>query len=149
MFSFIECTRVSSSLKRHVCNLQEGQHLEDLYERERSYAQNSSTTSTVAWQGLEGRSMPYIHIIVSGCLLTSGDHCIPHQCISFLMQVTLVSVRVQEKKRKEKVTLFSNHKGSLLRQQPGAMILGHSTKGSQGAYPDCQQVWCMHGAGPR
>ncbi len=32
----------------------------------------------------------------------------------------------KEKKRKEKFTLFSDHTGSLLRRQPGAMTIGHS-----------------------
>jgi len=36
---------------------------------------------------------------------------------------------IQEKKRKEKFTLFSDHNGSLLRRQPGAMTIGHSPKG--------------------
>jgi len=36
-----------------------------------------------------------------------------------------------EKKRKEKFTLFSDHNGSLLRRQPGAMTIGHSPKGKE------------------
>ena len=36
---------------------------------------------------------------------------------------------VREKKRKEKFMLFSDHNGSLLRRQPGAMTIGHSPKG--------------------
>jgi len=37
----------------------------------------------------------------------------------------------KEKKRKEKFTLFSDHNGSLLRRQPGAMTIGHSPKGKE------------------
>jgi hypothetical protein len=33
--------------------------------------------------------------------------------------------------RKEKFTLFSDHNGSLLRRQPGAMTIGHSPKGKE------------------
>ncbi len=33
------------------------------------------------------------------------------------------------RERKEKFTLLSNHNGSLLRRQPGAMTIGHSPKG--------------------
>ncbi len=36
-----------------------------------------------------------------------------------------------EKKSKEKFTLFSDHNGSLLRRQPGAMTIGHSPKGKE------------------
>jgi len=36
-----------------------------------------------------------------------------------------------EKKSKEKFTLFSDHNGSLLRRQPGAMNIGHSPKGKE------------------
>ncbi len=35
------------------------------------------------------------------------------------------------KKRKENFTLFSDHNGSLLRRQPGAMTIGHSPKGKE------------------
>ena len=35
----------------------------------------------------------------------------------------------KEKKRKEKSMLLSDHNGSLLRRQPGAMTIGHSPKG--------------------
>jgi len=33
--------------------------------------------------------------------------------------------------KKEKFTLFSDHNGSLLRRQPGAMTIGHSPKGKE------------------
>ncbi len=36
---------------------------------------------------------------------------------------------VWSRKRKEKITLFSDHNGSLLRRQPRAMTIGHSPKG--------------------
>ena len=35
------------------------------------------------------------------------------------------------KKEKEKFTLFSDHNGSLLRRQPGAMTIGHNPKGKE------------------
>lgn len=35
------------------------------------------------------------------------------------------------KERKEKFTLFGDHNGSLLRQQPGAMTRDHSPKGKE------------------
>ena len=33
--------------------------------------------------------------------------------------------------KKKKKTLFSDHNGSLLRRQPGAMTIGHSPKGKE------------------
>ena len=38
-------------------------------------------------------------------------------------------VSLGKKKRKEKITLFSDSNGSLLRRQPRAMTIGHSPKG--------------------
>jgi len=42
-----------------------------------------------------------------------------------------VSMKEKKRKRKEKFTLFSDHNGSLLRRQPGAMTIGHSPKGKE------------------
>jgi hypothetical protein len=46
-----------------------------------------------------------------------------------------VSYIKKRKKRKEKFMLFSDHKGSLPRRQPGAMIIGHSPKGKEKPKP--------------
>ena len=37
----------------------------------------------------------------------------------------------KEKKRKENFKLFSDHYGSLLRRQPGAVTISHSPKGKE------------------
>ena len=43
-------------------------------------------------------------------------------------------------KRKEKFTLLSDHNGSLLRRQPGAMTIGHSPKGKENPKPKVDQA---------
>ena len=40
-------------------------------------------------------------------------------------------VRARDRKNLKKFTLFTDHNGSLLRRQPGAMTIGHSPKGKE------------------
>ncbi len=47
------------------------------------------------------------------------------------LDLDVYRLKIEEKKRKEKSTLFSDHNGSLLRRQPGAMTVGHSPKGKE------------------
>ena len=46
-----------------------------------------------------------------------------------------------QKRKKEKFTLFSDHDGSLLRRQPGAMTIGHSPKGKENPKPKVDLAW--------
>ena len=47
----------------------------------------------------------------------------------------------------EKFMLFSDHNGSLLRRQPGAMTIGHSPKGKENLQPKvdlaCFVCFCL------
>ncbi len=77
-----------------------------------------SSTQTVSW-----------YRPVSSCHhspIAHQVHPVPrnHQINTSLCHAVFLLVR---KKRKEKFTLFSDHNGSLLRWQPGAMTIGHRT----------------------
>ncbi len=63
----------------------------------------------------------------SAPLSAAASWCLP--CSSSFLGCRAADQK--EKKRKEKNTLFSDHNGSLLRRQAGAMTIGHSPKGKE------------------
>ena len=61
----------------------------------------------------------------TACKQTAASSLLCNPCTLHLLGVFHLE------KKKEKFMLFSDHNGSLLRRQPGAMTIGHSPKGKE------------------
>ena len=66
---------------------------------------------------------------------------------SIVWCVLLIFLPAIKEKKKEKFMLFSDHNGSLLRRQPGAMTIGHSHKGKEKSQTSLQST-AFDGSGP-
>jgi len=64
------------------------------------------------------------------------------RCVLYALPCHLLTGAVQ-RKRKEKFMLFSDHSGSLLRRQPGAMTIGHSPKGKENPKTKVDQAYSV------